>query len=88
MLSDDNNYSIKVARFKGTDKTELIERNEYGYKCLLLAMDQVLTYIEALNTKSVQITSHKREETPLFDILCFREAWINAYLHNKWIKGT
>lgn len=88
LLSDDNNYSIKVARFKGTDKTELIERNEYGYKCLLLAMDQVLTYIEALNTKSVQITSHKREETPLFDILCFREAWINACLHNKWIKGT
>ena len=71
LLSDDNNYSIKVARFKGTDKTELIERNEYGYKCLLLAMDRVLTYIEALNTKSVQITSHKREETPLFDILCF-----------------
>lgn len=88
LLADSNDCSIKVARFKGKDKTELIERNEYGFKCLLVAMDQVITYIEALNINSIKITSHKREETPLYDSLCFREAWINACLHNKWVKGT
>ena len=44
ILADNNSFSIKVAKFKGTDKTELITRNEYGYKCLLVAIKQVLDY--------------------------------------------
>lgn len=31
ILADVNSYSIKVAVFRGTDKTDLIKRNEYGY---------------------------------------------------------
>lgn len=44
ILADSNSFSIKVARFQGKDKTKLIKRNEYGYKCLLVAMRQVLDY--------------------------------------------
>lgn len=32
ILADVNSYSIKVAVFSGTDKTNLIKRNEYGGK--------------------------------------------------------
>lgn len=49
ILADVNSYSIKVAVFRGTDKTDLIKRNEYGYKCMLVAVKQVLDYMEALN---------------------------------------
>lgn len=38
ILSDNNTYSIKVAKFSGVDKINLIKRNEYGYKCLILAI--------------------------------------------------
>ena len=34
LLADANSYSIKVAAFRGTDKTDLIRRNEYGYRCM------------------------------------------------------
>ena len=84
LLSDKNDVSIKVVTFGGKDKNNLIRRNEYGFKCLLIAMDQVLNYMESINDTSVKITPHNRNEEKLFDILCFREAWINACLHTKW----
>lgn len=88
ILADNNSFSIKIAKFKGKDKTELITRNEYGYKCLLLAVKQVLDYAEAINETSVIMTGGQRKETKLFDMDCFREAWLNACLHNSWVKKT
>ena len=84
LLADKNDISIKVVTFRGKDKNEIIRRNEYGYKCLLIAMDQVLSYMESINETSVEIKTHGRDEEKLFDMLCFREAWINACLHTKW----
>ncbi len=86
LLADKNDVSIKVVTFRGEDKSELIKRNEYGYKCLIVAMDQVLNYIEALNDTNVSVGTHQREEEKLFDMKCFREAWVNACLHTKWEK--
>ena len=88
MLADHNSFSIKVAKFKGTNKTELIARNEYGYKCLLVAIKQVLDYAEAINETFVEIRGGLREESKLFDIEAFREAWLNACLHNRWTLQT
>lgn len=84
LLSDHNDVSIKVVTFKGMDKSNVIRRNEYGFKCLVLAMDQVLSYIESLNSTDVRIGSHQRLEQSLFDMASFREAWVNACLHNRW----
>lgn len=88
LLADNNSFSIKVAKFKGKDKTELITRNEYGYKCLLVGVKQVLDYAEAINETTVTMTGGQRQEAKLFDMDCFREAWLNACLHNSWIKKT
>lgn len=84
LLADKNDISIKVVTFKGKDKSVLIKRNEYGFKCLAMAMDQVLSYVEALNDTNVKLNSHQREEEQLFDFASFKEAWQNACLHTKW----
>lgn len=88
ILADSNSYSMKVAVFRGTDKTDLIKRNEYGYKCMLVAVKQVLDYMEALNDTVVDIDGGLRKESKLFDFSCFREAWLNACLHNRWSRQT
>lgn len=88
ILADVNSYSIKVAVFSGTDKTNLIKRNEYGYKCMLVAVKQVLDYMEALNDTVVDMEGSLRKESKLFDFSCFREAWLNACLHNRWSRQT
>lgn len=84
LLADTNDISIKVVTFRGKDKNDIIKRNEYGYKCLLAAMDQVMSYMESINDTSVEIKAHGREEDKLFNMMCFREAWINACLHTRW----
>ena len=89
ILSDNNNCSIKVVRFKGRDKQEMISRNEYGYHCLLIAMKQAYDYVAALNEVRVDLKAGlERRELPLFDLECFDEAWTNACLHNRWIKNV
>lgn len=88
ILADANSYSIKVAVFRGTDKTDLVKRNEYGYKCMLVAVKQVLDYMEALNDTAVDVGGSLRKESRLFDFSCFREAWLNACLHNRWSRQT
>lgn len=88
ILADSNSYSIKVAVFRGRDKTDLIKRNEYGYKCMLVAVKQVLDYMEALNDTVVDVGGSLRQERQMFDFSCFREAWMNACLHNRWSRQT
>ena len=87
ILSDQSNISIKVVKFNGTDKSSLSERTEYGNQCLLNSINDVLTYIKSLNTTKIDvISSTSRKDIPLFDYESFREAWINACLHNRWIE--
>ncbi len=88
LLADANSYSIKVAAFRGTDKTDLIRRNEYGYRCMLVAAKQVLDYMGALNDTEADVEGSLRKEQKLFDFACFREAWLNACLHNRWSRQT
>ncbi len=87
ILSDQSNVSIKVVKFNGTDKSSFSERTEYGNQCLLNSINDVLTYIKSLNTTKIDvISSTSRKDIPLFDYESFREAWINACLHNRWIE--
>ncbi len=88
LLADENDVSLKVVRFQGTDKRKMISRNEYGYKCLLVSMQQVSNYIESLNETKVDLESGMfRKEEKLFDMHVFEEAWDNACLHNRWIRN-
>lgn len=85
ILSDNNDVSIKVVGFSSLDKSEMAYRNEYGYRCLILAMQLAIDYVTALNETRVDLDgSLQRKETPLFSEKAFREAWVNACLHNQW----
>lgn len=84
LLSDESDVSIKVARFPGKDKASMSQRTDFGNKCMILAMQQAMDYVESIDETNVDLTGPQRKETPLFDFRAFREAWINACLHNSW----
>lgn len=86
ILSDQSNLSIKVVRFAGVDKTSMAQRTEFGNQCLLLALQQAMDYVEALNETNVDLEkkSGKRDQY-LFDTESFQEAWKNACVHNSWV---
>lgn len=88
LLSDQSNISIKVVKFDGIDKSAMSSRTEFGNKCLLQSVVDVLNYFNSINSTNVILQNGIREETTLFNFEAFREAWINACLHNAWSTLT
>ena len=84
ILADKNDIHVNVMTFKGKDKTEYLKRDEFGYTCLLYAYERAKSYVDALNQTFVEVKSGPRKEKKMFDPDAFREAWVNACVHNKW----
>lgn len=84
LLADENGVSIKVAKYAGIDKVDLIENEEYGYCSLIKAANQVLEKMKIENVTKAQVTSSKRIEKNLIEPVPLREALINAIVHNDF----
>ena len=84
LLADENNNSIKVAKYSSLDRCDLVENNEYGYCSLIKATKSVLTKLEIENKIAAKITPMERIESPLWDKVAVREAVINAIVHNDY----
>ena len=84
LLADRNGTSIKVAKYGGIDRVDLIESEEYGNCCLAKATHQVLDRLDLENRTLTRITSKQREEKRLYHPVALREAMINAIIHNDY----
>ena len=84
LLSDNNGCSIKVAKYAGTTRVDLLENEEYGYCCLVKATKAVLEKLKIENRTFAQITDAERIERKLIDPVALREAVINAIIHNDY----
>lgn len=91
LLSDDCHFPIRVAIFSGTSKADnMYSIREFGYQCILYALDDVLRYGDVLNIIQADERDRvvERKEVPLFENDAFREAVINAFVHNLWVSGN
>ena len=88
LLADENGNSMKLAKYAGTDRYELISNNEYGYCCLLTATQKILDKLDVENQVSSVITPTGRIDTPQWDRIAIREAVINAVVHNDYVYGA
>ena len=85
MLADENDVSIKVARYSETDKIDLIENAEFGYCSLIKATKSVIDKLDVANVTKTQITGKERKEKRLVDVVALREAVLNAMIHNDYM---
>ena len=88
LLADENGNSMKLAKYAGTDRYDLISNNEYGYCCLITATQKVLDKLDVENKISSKITPKRRIDTPQWDKIAVREAVINAVVHNDYYYGA
>jgi ATP-dependent DNA helicase RecG len=84
LLSDRNGNSVQVAKYRGLDRYDLIDSNEYGYCSLIKTCKQVLDRLEVENRTATRITSKERIERRLWDTVALRETVINAIIHNDF----
>ncbi len=84
LMADKNSTSIKVAKYKGTTRVNLVESNEYGNCSIIKATKQVLDKIDLENKTITKITSKERGNKRLWDPIALREAVINAFVHNDY----
>jgi predicted HTH transcriptional regulator len=86
LLADENGVSIKVAKYAGKTKSDLIENEEYGYRCLITATHRVLDKLRVENKTFAKITPKERLERSMVDQTALREALINAIVHNDFSR--
>lgn len=87
MLADNNGISMKVAKYAGKDKYELVGNYEYGNCCLITAARHVLECLFTENKTFAKIPYPTRVEKTLVDKTALREAVINAIVHNVRQEG-
>ena len=88
VLSDQNNIPMRVSVFSGIDKASpLYSVKEFGNTCIFYTIDKILEYGDTINIIQAdernRITT--RNDIPLFDFDVYREAVLNAFIHNKWL---
>ena len=86
LLADENGVSIKVAKYAGTTKVDLVENEEYGYCSLIKATNHVLEKMKIENVTKAKVTSTKRIEKNLVESVPLREALINSIVHNDFSR--
>ena len=91
LLSDDCHMPIRISIFRcETKAAPLFSVREFGNTCILLALDKILEYSDVINLIQTDERNRimERKEVSLFNADAYREAVINAFVHNKWIDGN
>lgn len=91
LLSDNSQIPIRFGLFTGKTKASTMYAvREFGNDCLLYSLDNILRYGEVLNVPQADERDRivERKEIMLFNQDAYREAVINAFIHNHWLDGA
>ena len=88
LFADNNNISVRIGKYSGTDKGELIEREDFNDCCLITAMKKVIDRLDIENkTQTYKRPMNTRIDKPLVDEEVLHETIINAFAHNDYSRN-
>lgn len=91
VLADNGQIPVRLAIFAGKTKADpLYTVKEFGNMSMLLSLEKINDFGDTFNIMQADERNRMltRKDVPLFDIKSFKEAIINAFVHNKWIEGN
>ena len=84
LLSDHNMIPVIFVKFRGSEKTSVSERTDYGKISLIAAYFNLKNRFISENICMTDTTIRPRKDIHLYDIDAVDEAIINALVHNDW----
>jgi len=88
LLADNNNISVRIGKYSGTDKGDLIEREDFKDCSLVTAMMKVIDRLDIENrTLTRKHSLNARIDKRLVDEEVLREVIINAFAHNDYSRN-
>ena len=88
LFADNNNISVRVGKYSGADKGNLIEREDFKDCCLITAMKKVIDRLDIENrTQTYMRPMNSRIDKHLVDEEVLHEAIINAFVHNDYSRN-
>ncbi|MDR2870571.1 MAG: putative DNA binding domain-containing protein [Deferribacteraceae bacterium] len=88
LFADNNNISVRVGKYSGTDKEDLIEREDFKDCSLITAMKKVIDRLDMENvTQSHKRPMRTRIDKSLVNKDVLHEAIINAFAHNDYSRN-
>ena len=87
LFADNNNISVRLGKYSGKDKLDLIEREDYKDCSLITAMQKIIDRIDIENiTQSRKRPMKTRLDKNLVDKDVIHEVIINAFAHNDYSR--
>ena len=87
LFADNNNISVRIGKYAGTDKLDLTEREDFKDCCLVTALQKVLDRFDIENiTQSRKRPMQSRLDKRLVDNYVLHEVIINAFAHNDYTR--
>jgi predicted HTH transcriptional regulator len=88
LFADNNNISVRIGKYSGTDKEDLIEREDFKDCSLITAMKKIIDRLDMENvTQSRKRPMKARIDKSLVDKNVLHEVIINAFAHNDYSRN-
>lgn len=87
LLSDNSYINIRIGIFAGKTKADpMYSVKEFGMRNILISLEKIIDYGDTFNIPQADERNRltTRKEVNLFNISSYREAIINAFVHNDW----
>lgn len=84
IISDQNEYSIKIAVYKGNEKVEFLDRKELESGSIFKQLHEALDYLNLIVKVAGKIVGLERIDSPEYNIEILRECLLNSIIHKNY----
>ena len=84
IVSDQNNFPIKIAIYKGDDKVEFLDRKEIEDGSIFDQLEEVERFLKLVIKVPAKIVGMERVERPEYSLETIRESLLNSIIHRDY----